>query len=69
MNVKSAKNLEFIQITRSVEFTLDMSSPAFLSGEVFSTPVENIRQIHLKNKKQTQSQVFEIELSSSLTSK
>jgi len=33
MNVKSAKNLEFIQTTRSVEFTLDYSSFASLSGE------------------------------------
>jgi len=48
MNVKSAKNLEFIQITRSVEFTLDWCLLAFLSGEAASTQVENVRQIGLK---------------------
>jgi hypothetical protein len=47
INVKSAKNLEFIQITRSVKFTLDSSLLASLSGEASSTPVENVRQIRL----------------------
>jgi len=47
MNNETPKNLEFIQITRSVEFTLDSSSLASLSGEASSTPVENVRQIRL----------------------
>jgi hypothetical protein len=33
MNVKSEKNLEFIQITRLVEFTPNSSLLAFLLGE------------------------------------
>ena len=51
MNVKSAKNLEFIQTTRSVEFTLDISSPAFLSGERRATKkFVRIFKLFLQNK-------------------
>jgi hypothetical protein len=49
-----SENLEFIQMTRSVEFTLDSSSIASLSGEASSTPVEIVRQIDCFYKKQTQ---------------
>ena len=51
MNVKSAKNQEFVQITRSFEFTPDSSSLAFLSGEARATKefVRKIRRI-LQNK-------------------
>jgi len=47
MNVKSAKNLEFIQITRSSEFTPNWCPLALLLGEASSTSVENVRQIRL----------------------
>jgi hypothetical protein len=54
INVKSAKNLQFIQITRLVEFTPNSSLLAFLLGEASSTQVENVRQITPFYKKQTQ---------------
>ena len=47
MNNCTLLALEFIQITRSVEFTPDSSSLASLSGEASSTQVEKVRQIHL----------------------
>ena len=52
MNNALLKNLEFIQITCSVEFTLDSSSLASLSGEASSTLVEKPLQIRpiIKNK-------------------